>query len=71
MTAYDQDDFAGLDEDDIEHRDGLSDEQLAAAIEALHGPQQRDDPLDVYATPVTRKRKPCGEGRELHDLPPL
>ncbi|MFD9282768.1 hypothetical protein ACFWD7_36840 [Streptomyces mirabilis] len=71
MTSYDHDDFADLGEDDIEQLEGLSDEQLAAAFEALHGPPQRDDPLDAYATPVTRKRKPSGEGRKLHDLPPL
>lgn len=68
MSAFDHDDFADLDEYDLEHLDGLADDELAAAIEALHGPQPDADPLDVYATPVTRRRKPSGAGRAVHDV---
>ena len=68
---YEPDEFGDLDLDDVEQLAALSDEDLAAAIEALHDPQPAEDPLAYYATPATRRRKPRATGRRVVDLPPL
>ncbi|WP_405991074.1 hypothetical protein [Streptomyces sp. NBC_00986] len=59
------DDLAGLDPDDVESLAELSDDELAAALDWLYGP----DPLAGECTPVTRRRKP--RGRRIDNLPPL
>lgn len=61
MSAHDFDD---LDEADVEQLEGLTDEDLAAALDALYG----NDPLAGYDTPVTRRRKPNAIGRAMHDV---
>ncbi|MFD3714291.1 hypothetical protein [Streptomyces sp. NPDC058677] len=57
-----------LDEPDDEAADDLTDEELAAALEWLHGPR---NPLAGYDTPVTRLTRPpstdCEEPRGQHD----
>lgn len=60
-------DFDDIDEADVEQLEGLTDEELAAALDALYG----NDPLAGYSTPVTRRHKPDAIGRTVHDLPPL
>jgi hypothetical protein len=65
MSAeFDHDDLADLDEADVEQLEGFTDEELAAALDALYG----NDPLAGYDTPVTRRRKPNAIGRTVHDV---
>jgi hypothetical protein len=47
--------------------DDVVDEELADALDWLHGPT---NPLAGYATPVTRRRKPYATGRAMHDVLP-
>lgn len=64
----DLDDRDEPDEPDAdEAADDLTDEELAAALEWLHGPR---NPLAGYDTPVTRRRKPDATGRDMHDVLP-
>ncbi|MEV5911092.1 hypothetical protein AB0M00_19590 [Streptomyces chartreusis] len=67
-VEFDHDDFADLDADDVEALAELSDDELVAAVEALHGPHPALDPLDDYATPVTRPSKPDATDRTVHDV---
>ncbi|CAL9593568.1 hypothetical protein SUDANB1_05274 [Streptomyces sp. enrichment culture] len=67
----DLDDLDDLDPEDDEtplddFADGLTDDELAVAIEWLHG----RNPLAGYATPVTRARKPNAVGRRVDDVLP-
>lgn len=82
MSEPDLDDVEYLDPDldelepeDLESEDdepagewpgGLTDDELVAAIEWLHG----RNPLAGYATPVTRPRKPNAVGRRVDDVLP-
>ncbi|MDV6290298.1 hypothetical protein R2F25_30275 [Streptomyces sp. UP1A-1] len=62
-TAYDE---PFLDDEPDEYDAvGLTDDELAAAIEWLHGGR---DPLAFYPTPVTRRRKPNAVGRTVTDV---
>lgn len=57
------------DEPDLDDAvDELTGEELAEALDELHGPT---NPIAGYATPVTRRRKPYAIGRPVHDLPAL
>ncbi|MFI9600357.1 hypothetical protein ACIHCX_10830 [Streptomyces sp. NPDC052043] len=69
MSAFDHDDLADLDEDDVETLGELTDAELAAALDALY--ERERNPLDGYARPVTRLQKPRAAGRGMRDLPPL
>lgn len=62
MSAFDHDDLAEV--DDSEQLAGLSDDELADALEWLH----QTNPLAGYATPVTRERKPYAVGRRVDDV---
>lgn len=70
MTESDDLDELPLDDefDEADEPDELTDEELADALEWLHGPR---NPLAGYATPVTRPCKPVAVGRTVVDLPPL
>ncbi|MEU2739853.1 hypothetical protein ABZ656_31975 [Streptomyces sp. NPDC007095] len=58
-------DFDDVDEPDLDEAlDELTDDELAAALDALYG----NDPLAGYDTPVTRRRKPNAIGRSVHDV---
>ncbi|MEU0675446.1 hypothetical protein ABZ330_21645 [Streptomyces sp. NPDC006172] len=74
MSDLDEFDEAALDDacDDWAHydEDELSDDERERAFEMLHGPQPDEDPLDDYAKPVTRVRKPDAAGRDMHDVLP-
>ncbi|WP_330349733.1 hypothetical protein [Streptomyces sp. NBC_00582] len=61
MSEPDDPDEATLDD----AADDLTDEELAAALEWLHGPR---NPLAGYATPATRPRKPAATGRGMHNV---
>ncbi|WP_229869836.1 hypothetical protein [Streptomyces flaveolus] len=61
-TQYDE---PYLNEYDDQDGGALTDDELAAAIEWLHGGR---DPLVFYPTPVTRRRKPDAAGRTVADV---
>ncbi|MFE9624267.1 hypothetical protein [Streptomyces sp. NPDC006527] len=63
---YDVDE-ATLDDEYDEPGDELTDDELADALDWLHGPI---NPLAGYATPATRRRKPFAIGRPVHDVLP-
>jgi hypothetical protein len=66
VSTFEPDDFADLDPDDVEALEGLTDEELAAALDLLYG----TDPLAGYAHPAGRPRPPA-VGRRITNLPPL